>query len=52
MSRLVQQFTSRSAGNTKLVHQLEAGAARRSSAELPIFSRYAVGLRIDEIWGK
>ncbi|KZV47034.1 hypothetical protein F511_34083 [Dorcoceras hygrometricum] len=31
--KLVQQFTSRSAGNTKLVHQLGVGAARRSSVE-------------------
>ncbi|KZV40248.1 hypothetical protein F511_26611 [Dorcoceras hygrometricum] len=31
--KLVQQLTSRSAGNTKLVHRLGAGAARRSSAE-------------------
>ncbi|KZV54655.1 DEAD/DEAH box helicase [Dorcoceras hygrometricum] len=30
---MVQQFTSRSAGNTKLVHVLGVGAARRSSAE-------------------
>ncbi|KZV21369.1 hypothetical protein F511_10937 [Dorcoceras hygrometricum] len=31
--KLVQQFTSRIARNTKLVHQLGVGAARRSSAE-------------------
>ncbi|KZV47364.1 Ribonuclease [Dorcoceras hygrometricum] len=31
--KLVQQFTSRSAGNTKQVHQIGAGAAWRSSAE-------------------
>ncbi|KZV33540.1 hypothetical protein F511_38394 [Dorcoceras hygrometricum] len=29
--KLVQQFTSRSTGNTKMVHQPGAGAARRSS---------------------
>ncbi|KZV54011.1 hypothetical protein F511_38270 [Dorcoceras hygrometricum] len=31
--KLVPQFTSRSAGNIKLVHQLDVGAARRSSVE-------------------
>ncbi|KZV37433.1 hypothetical protein F511_12451 [Dorcoceras hygrometricum] len=31
--KLVRQFTSRSAGNIKLVHQLDVGEARRSSAE-------------------
>ncbi|KZV46118.1 hypothetical protein F511_12645 [Dorcoceras hygrometricum] len=31
--KLVRQFTSRSAMNIKLVHQLDVGAARRSSAE-------------------
>ncbi|KZV27068.1 hypothetical protein F511_23964 [Dorcoceras hygrometricum] len=31
--KLVRQFTSRSAGNIKLVHQLDVGAALRSSAE-------------------
>ncbi|KZV23826.1 hypothetical protein F511_30857 [Dorcoceras hygrometricum] len=31
--KLVRQFTSRSAENIKLVHQLDVGAARRSSTE-------------------
>ncbi|KZV28049.1 splicing factor 3B subunit 3-like [Dorcoceras hygrometricum] len=31
--KLIRQFTSRSAGNIMMVHQLDVGAARRSSAE-------------------
>ncbi|KZV32668.1 carboxyl-terminal-processing peptidase 1, chloroplastic [Dorcoceras hygrometricum] len=48
--KLVQQFTSRSAGNAKLVHRLGAGAARRSSAVDEEHSSSTDQLGMEQSW--
>ncbi|KZV54081.1 hypothetical protein F511_39397 [Dorcoceras hygrometricum] len=47
MPKLVRQFTSRNTGNIKLVHQLDVGAARRSSAESEEQFRRRIKSRIE-----